>query len=169
MNAKGKGLIVPVNAQMRGDELEIKVGAGKGKANVVVVYFDREKTWTSKKGENSGQEDLLSGTPCGDVETIGMWDGKADVLPLPAILNGEVGTIAAAPCCCRRDERQRSGRAILGATTVMADRPARLTSQLVRPQHGGAGDSKTPARPIVFVAMGVARSHGVRRAGPDGR
>ncbi len=81
--AKAKGLTVPVDAAMRGDELEIKIGAGEGKANVVIVYFDKEKTIDVEKGENSGQK-ISYCNSVSNVETVGMWDGKATSLTLPA-------------------------------------------------------------------------------------
>jgi hypothetical protein len=43
MSASGGGLAVPVDASIGGEEISIKVGAGEGKANVVVVYFDRAR------------------------------------------------------------------------------------------------------------------------------
>ncbi|MGO6684027.1 DUF1223 domain-containing protein, partial [Rhizobium leguminosarum] len=70
-SSEGNGLTVPIRAAMRGDELEIKIVAGQGKANVVMVYFDKEKTIGVEKGENSGQKIsyLHSVT---NVETVGM-------------------------------------------------------------------------------------------------
>jgi hypothetical protein len=79
----GKGLTVPVHAAMKGDELEIKIGAGEGKANVVVAYFDREQLVTVAKGENTGRQ-IAYMHSVSDVETVGMWDGKPMNLVLPA-------------------------------------------------------------------------------------
>ena len=56
MDAAGKGLAVPVSASVNKDEMTIKIGAGTGKANVVVVYFNREKLVDVQKGENSGKK-----------------------------------------------------------------------------------------------------------------
>lgn len=36
---EGKGLNVPVSSKFAGDEVEIDIGAGSGKADVVVAYF----------------------------------------------------------------------------------------------------------------------------------
>ncbi len=103
-SSEGNGLTVPINAAMRGDELEIKIGAGQGKANVVMVYFDKEKTIDVEKGENSGQKIsyLHSVT---NVETVGMWDGKATSLTLlrPASCSGR-SSKAARFCCNRRPQ-----------------------------------------------------------------
>ncbi|MGO4137437.1 DUF1223 domain-containing protein [Rhizobium brockwellii] len=117
-SSEGNGLTVPISAAMRGDELEIKIGAGQGKANVVMVYFDKEKTIDVEKGENSGQKIsyLHSVT---NVETVGMWDGKATSLTLPA-------SVLQRPqlegCAILLQSATASGdpAAILGATVVMA-------------------------------------------------
>ncbi|ARM90375.1 thioredoxin-like protein [Rhizobium sp. CIAT894] len=117
-NGEGNGLTVPISASMRGDELEIKIGAGQGKANVVMVYFDKEKTIDVEKGENSGKKIsyLHSVT---NVETVGMWDGKATNLTLPA-------SVLQRPqlegCAILLQSATADGdpAAILGATVVMA-------------------------------------------------
>ncbi|MBY3037853.1 MULTISPECIES: DUF1223 domain-containing protein [Rhizobium] len=117
-SSEGNGLTVPISAAMRGDELEIKIGAGQGKANVVMVYFDKEKTIDVEKGENSGKKIsyLHSVT---NVETVGMWDGKATSLTLPA-------SVLQRPqlegCAILLQSATADGdpAAILGATVVMA-------------------------------------------------
>lgn len=117
-SSEGNGLIVPINAAMRGDELEIKIGAGQGKANVVMVYFDKEKTIDVEKGENSGRK-LSYLHSVTNVETIGMWDGKATSLTLPA-------SVLQRPqlegCAILLQSATADGdpAAILGATVVMA-------------------------------------------------
>ncbi|MBY5408584.1 DUF1223 domain-containing protein [Rhizobium leguminosarum] len=117
-SSEGNGLTIPISAAMRGDELEIKIGAGQGKANVVMVYFDKEKTIDVEKGENSGKKIsyLHSVT---NVETVGMWDGKATSLTLPA-------SVLQRPqlegCAILLQSATADGdpAAILGATVVMA-------------------------------------------------
>ncbi|MFS8147214.1 DUF1223 domain-containing protein [Rhizobium sp. BR 249] len=117
-SSEGNGLNIPISAAMRGDELEIKIGAGQGKANVVMVYFDKEKTIDVEKGENSGKKIsyLHSVT---NVETVGMWDGKATSLTLPA-------SVLQRPqlegCAILLQSANADGdpAAILGATVVMA-------------------------------------------------
>ncbi|MBY5817279.1 DUF1223 domain-containing protein [Rhizobium leguminosarum] len=117
-SSEGNGLTIPISAAMRGDELEIKIGAGQGKANVVMVYFDKEKTIDVEKGENSGKKIsyLHSVT---NVETVGMWDGKAINLTLPA-------SVLQRPqlegCAILLQSATADGdpAAILGATVVMA-------------------------------------------------
>ncbi|ARQ60297.1 UNVERIFIED_ORG: hypothetical protein GGE64_003353 [Rhizobium etli] len=117
-SGEGNGLTVPISASMRGDELEIKIGAGQGKANVVMVYFDKEKTIEVEKGENSGKK-LSYLHSVTNVETVGMWDGKATSLTLPA-------TVLQRPqlegCAILLQSATADGdpAAILGATVVMA-------------------------------------------------
>ncbi|MDL2399584.1 DUF1223 domain-containing protein [Rhizobium mayense] len=86
----GKGLTVPVSAAMKGDELEIKIGAGQGKANVVVAYFDKEQQVSPKAGENNGQQ-ITYLHAVSDVETVGMWDGKEMNVVLPANVMDKAG------------------------------------------------------------------------------
>ncbi len=85
---QGKGLTVPVSAAMKGDELEIKIGAGQGQANVVVAYFDKEQQVSPKAGENNGQQ-ITYLHAVSDVETVGMWDGKEMNVVLPANVSGQ--------------------------------------------------------------------------------
>jgi hypothetical protein len=86
----GKGLTVPVEAARKGDELEIKIGDGEGKANVVVAYFDKKQLVSVKEGENSGQQ-IAYVHSVSDVETVGMWDGKSTRLVLPASVIDKAG------------------------------------------------------------------------------
>ncbi len=86
----GKGLTVPVSAAMKGDELEIKIGGGAGKANVVVAYFDKEQVVSVNKGENTGQQ-IAYLHSVSDVETVGMWDGKPMSVVLPANVMDKAG------------------------------------------------------------------------------
>lgn len=114
----GKGLDVPVSAKMKGEEIEINIGAGQGKANVVVVYFDKEKQVTVEKGENSGREIsyLHSVT---DVETVGMWDGKATSITLPASVM-ENAELEGCAVLLQSSTPQGDPAAIIGATVLMS-------------------------------------------------
>jgi hypothetical protein len=122
MNSTGKGLDVPVEASVRKDEIDIKIGAGNGKANVVVVYFNREQLVDVKKGENSGKR-ISYWHSVRDIQTIGMWDGKpADfVLPASVLNEGENGGCAV---LLQKMKDSETPGAILGATIVMADNTA---------------------------------------------
>lgn len=86
----GKGLTVPVAAVMKGDQLEINIAAGQGKADVVVAYFDREQSVDVTKGENSGHQ-IAYMHSVSDVETVGMWEGKPMSLTLPANVMDKAG------------------------------------------------------------------------------
>ncbi len=122
MNLAGKGLAVPVDASVRKDEIDIKIGAGAGKANVVVVYFNRQQLVDVKKGENGGRK-ISYWHAVRDIQTIGMWDGKPASFVLPAsVLNeGENGGCAVLLQKMKDDETPGP---ILGATTVMASAAA---------------------------------------------
>ncbi|MBX5044026.1 thioredoxin family protein [Rhizobium lentis] len=117
-SSAGNGLTIPISAAMRGDELEIKIGAGQGKANVVMVYFDKEKTIEVEKGENSGKKIsyLHSVT---NVETVGMWDGKATSLTLPASVL-QRPQLEGCAILLQAATADGDPAAILGATVVMA-------------------------------------------------
>jgi len=117
-SGEGNGLTVPISAAMRGDELEIKIGAGQGKANVVMVYFDKEKTIEVEKGENSGKK-LSYLHSVTNVETVGMWDGKATSLTLPASVLQRPQLEGCAILLQSADDNGDPA-AILGATVVMA-------------------------------------------------
>jgi len=86
----GEGLTVPVSAAMKGDELEINIAAGNGKADVVVAYFDRGQSIDVTKGENVGHE-IVYMHSVSDVETVGMWEGKPMHLTLPATVMEKAG------------------------------------------------------------------------------
>jgi hypothetical protein len=122
MNSAGQGLAVPIAANVRKDEIDIKIGEGTGKANVVVVYFNRQQLVDVKKGENSGKQ-ISYWHSVRDVQTIGMWDGKPANFVLPAsILNeGENGGCAV---LLQKMKDSEAPGAIVGATTVMADKTA---------------------------------------------
>ncbi|WP_438751407.1 DUF1223 domain-containing protein [Pararhizobium sp. O133] len=122
MNIAGKGLAVPVDAAVREDEIDIKIGAGDGKANVVVVYFNRQQFVDVKKGENSGRK-ISYWHAVRDIQTIGMWDGKpaSFVLPASILKEGENGGCAVLLQKMKDDETPGP---ILGAATVMAGNAA---------------------------------------------
>ncbi|MGV8937668.1 MAG: DUF1223 domain-containing protein [Allorhizobium sp.] len=81
--AEGRGLSVPVHARIRGDEIEISIGAGQGKADVVAVYYRNREDVAVAKGENKGKT-ITYRNSVTDVQTVGMWDGKDLHLTLPA-------------------------------------------------------------------------------------
>jgi hypothetical protein len=115
---EGKGLTVPIAAKVNGDELEVKIGAGPGKANVVMVYFNREKVIDVEKGENSGQK-IAYLNSVADVETVGMWDGKETSLTLPANVL-QKPDLEGCAILLQSSTEDGTPSAILGATVVMA-------------------------------------------------
>jgi hypothetical protein len=115
---EGKGLTVPLTAKVSGDELEVKIGAGPGKANVVMVYFNREKVIDVEKGENSGQK-IAYLNSVADIETVGMWDGKETSLTLPANVL-QKPDLEGCAILLQSSTQDGTPSAILGATVVMA-------------------------------------------------
>jgi hypothetical protein len=115
---EGEGLTVPIKAEVKGDQLEINVAPGQGKANVVMVYFDREKTIEVEKGENSGQK-IAYMHSVSDVETVGMWDGTQTRLTLPASLL-QKPDLEGCAVLLQSSTADGTPAAILGAAVVMA-------------------------------------------------
>ncbi|MET3601367.1 DUF1223 domain-containing protein [Martelella mangrovi] len=81
--ADGDGLNVPVSTTMNGDEVLIDIGAGTGKADVLVVYFKHEDKVAIKDGENKGRT-ITYRNIVTDVQTVGMWHGAPARITLPA-------------------------------------------------------------------------------------
>ncbi|AMM86906.1 hypothetical protein AZF01_15955 [Martelella sp. AD-3] len=105
--AKGDGLNVPVSTQMHGDEVLIDIGAGSGKADVLVVYLKGEEEVAIKEGENKGKT-ITYRNIVTDVQTVGMWHGSPTRITLPARV---------------LDARESDGCAILLQSTDRAGNP----------------------------------------------
>ncbi|MDO9416567.1 MAG: thioredoxin family protein [Pararhizobium sp.] len=110
MNGAGEGFNVPVDAEMRGNEIDIKIGSGTGNASVVVVYFDRQQVVNVETGENGGKT-IAYWHAVRDIETIGMWDGKAATFTLPASV---------------LDKKKHGGCAVLLQTVTEGDTPGSI-------------------------------------------
>ncbi|AWI59220.1 DUF1223 domain-containing protein [Sinorhizobium fredii] len=125
MSASGGGLAVPVDASMGGEEISIKVGAGEGKANVVVVYFDRAREVKVERGENKGKE-IAYWHAVKDIQTIGMWDGKPAQFTLPAsvLIEGR-GNSGCAILLQSMKDAETPGP-IIGAATLLAGPQGKL-------------------------------------------
>jgi len=82
LESAGQGLAVPVQASVKGKEMDISVGAGKGSGDVVIAYFKRKQTVPITRGENSGKTITYLNSVT-EVETVGMWKGEALQLKLP--------------------------------------------------------------------------------------
>ncbi|KGD87487.1 MULTISPECIES: thioredoxin family protein [Rhizobium/Agrobacterium group] len=115
-----KGLIVPVTAAMRGDEIEIEIGGGKGQADVVVAYFTKRQQVEITKGENSGKT-MDYWHSVYDVQSVGTWNGQSMKLTLPGKLMGKSKKDG---CAILLQTSGPGGEpaAILGATILMAGR-----------------------------------------------
>ncbi|WP_104665457.1 DUF1223 domain-containing protein [Ensifer adhaerens] len=125
MKAEGKGLAVPVDARILGDEIQITIGNGIGKANVVVVYFDRAKVVKMEKGENTGKE-IPYWHAVRDIQTIGMWDGQPATFTLPAtVLTERPGNSGCAILLQSMKDKETPG-AIIGAAAVLAGPQGKL-------------------------------------------
>lgn len=119
LRAKGQGMTVPVEASRKGDELAIRIGAGQGKADVVIVYFRQQQTVEVLDGENTGKTiDYVNSVT--DVQTVGMWDGSALDLVLPAKMIGTKGTDGFA-ILLQSSGPQGDPAAILGAAVMTAE------------------------------------------------
>ena len=118
MKSNGGGLVVPVKASRHADQLSISIGQGAGKANVVVVYFRQIQTVEVLKGENLGQR-LDYWHSVTDVQTVGMWDGSALDLTLPAKPMGDDQSDGIAVLLQATDNGGNPSR-IIGATAMMS-------------------------------------------------
>ena len=117
MNRAGNGLVVPVTAAMKGGELDIAIGEGTGRANVVIAYFRREQTVEVLKGENKGRKANYWNAVY-DLQTVGMWDGTPLELTLPASVIKGTEKDGCAVLLQSADERGAPA-AILGATMLV--------------------------------------------------
>ncbi|WP_288430573.1 thioredoxin family protein [uncultured Agrobacterium sp.] len=113
----GEGLNVPVDTKRVGDEIEIDIGAGQGKADVVVAYFTREQVVDVEKGENQGKK-ISYWHSVYDVQTVGMWDGNAMTVKLPASVMSKAKS---GGCAVLLQTTDASGNpsAIVGANVLM--------------------------------------------------
>ncbi|AJY47821.1 DUF1223 domain-containing protein [Martelella endophytica] len=118
MKAKGDGLSVPIDIGMEGDEVQINIGAGSGKADVLVVYFNSRQQVEIKDGENKGKtidyRNIVT-----DVQTVGMWHGEAKSIALPARVLEPKKSDGCAILLQSTDARGNPGP-ILGATLMTA-------------------------------------------------
>lgn len=119
MAESGKGLGVEVGLRVNGDGVEVNIGEGAGKADVVAVYFDEKSTVDIADGENTGRS-ITYRHSVRDMETIGMWEGEAMTLTLPkSVLSAHPGR----GCAILLQSMSESGTpsAILGAAVVDAE------------------------------------------------
>ena len=78
MQDSGKGLTVDIDITRSGDSILIDAhGApdGKGKAHLVLVYFDPTRPVPIERGENKGRT-IRYVNPVTGLQTVGMWHGS---------------------------------------------------------------------------------------------
>ncbi len=87
-NGSDQGLIVPINASLNGDALDIQIphNANTKKATLWMVYFANEQIVAVERGENRGKK-LTYSNIVRDIELVGMMepDGLKMMLPLKEI------------------------------------------------------------------------------------
>ncbi|MCR6501648.1 thioredoxin family protein [Shinella sp. CPCC 101442] len=124
MPDEGKGLTVPVDVEVKNDELRIRVGPGEGKANIVIAYFERERTINIDKGENVGKT-VNYWHAVTDMETIGMWEGKETNLVLPADMLKKKKKSGGCAILLQRMKTADTPGDILGAMVLTGDKATR--------------------------------------------
>jgi len=65
-----------VNVTRAGEQVSIEVGAGAGRARVLLIGFDHEHTTAIGRGENSGRT-LTEANVVRSIRAIGLWSGAA--------------------------------------------------------------------------------------------
>ncbi len=87
-NGSDQGLIVPINASLNGEALDIQIpnNANTKKATLWMVYFANEQKVAVERGENRGKN-LTYSNIVRDIELVGMMepDGLKMMLPLKEI------------------------------------------------------------------------------------
>ncbi len=81
----GKGLSVDISVTRSGDSVVIDTAGapgGKGDAHLLLVHFEPLKPVTIERGENKGRT-ITYANPVTDIQTAGMWHGKAARFELP--------------------------------------------------------------------------------------
>lgn len=116
LSVDGRGVPVPVDAHLTKDEMTITVGAGTGKADVVIAYFKKMTTVDITKGENVGRK-VTYRNAVTKLETVGMWDGKALTIKLPAALVSKRSQDGCAVLLQSHDKDGNPGR-IYGAAAL---------------------------------------------------
>ncbi|MDP2731683.1 MAG: DUF1223 domain-containing protein [Hoeflea sp.] len=112
----GAGLTVELAASMDKDGLSISVGPGRGKADIVAVYFDDATQVKIERGENAGRT-ISYHHSVRDMETVGMWDGAAVKLKLPpSVMSAHPGRGCA--ILLQMVSQDGSPGRILGATVI---------------------------------------------------
>jgi hypothetical protein len=118
LKTAGKGLSVPVAAEVKGDQLEIALPAGQGRADIVVAYFTKKEMVEVMRGENSGRQ-MEYWHSVYDVQTVGIWDGKPLKITLPVRTMGQTKKDGCA-ILLQTSGNDGGPSAIVGAAIVLA-------------------------------------------------
>lgn len=115
-----KAMPVTVSAELSPEEMTITIGAGADsvpdKADVVVAYFRKHSTVEIQKGENQGKR-IVYRNAVTKLETVGMWEGKALTVKLPAAVLAKRGFDGCAILLQSHGRDDNPGR-ILGAAAL---------------------------------------------------
>jgi hypothetical protein len=113
---EGQGIAVPVAAMLSSEDMTITVGEGTGKADVVIAYFKKATVVDIAGGENQGRQ-MTYRNSVTKLETVGMWDGKALTIKLPAAMIARHEQDGCAILLQSHDKDGNPGR-ILGAAAL---------------------------------------------------
>ena len=116
LDKAGHGVPVRVEAELTKDEMTISVGDGMGKADVVIAYFKKLTVVDIAKGENVGKK-VTYRNAVTKLETVGMWNGRAMTIKLPAALVSKKGQDGCAVLLQSHDKAGNPGR-IYGAAML---------------------------------------------------
>jgi hypothetical protein len=119
MGSAGTGMPVAISAELSPEEMTINIPEGAApaeKADVVVAYFRKHSTVEIQKGENQGKK-ITYRNAVTKVETVGIWEGKALTIKLPAAVLAKRGFDGCAILLQSHDGNDNPGR-ILGAAAL---------------------------------------------------
>jgi hypothetical protein len=120
LSGADEGMPISVSAELSPEEMTISIGdgpvSGIDKADVVVAYFRKHSTVEIQKGENQGKK-IVYRNAVGKLETVGIWEGKALTVKLPAALLAKRGFDGCAILLQSHDADNNPGR-ILGAAAL---------------------------------------------------
>lgn len=115
-----EGMPVAVSATLSPEEMAITIGdgpvAGIDKADIVIAYFRKNSTVEIQKGENQGKK-IVYRNAVTKLETVGIWEGKALTVKLPAAVLAKRGFDGCAILLQTHDTENNPGR-ILGAAAL---------------------------------------------------
>lgn len=120
LNGTPDGMPVSVSAVLSPEEMTITIGDGPAvginKADVVVAYFRKHSTVEIQKGENQGKK-IVYRNAVTKLETVGIWEGKALTVKLPAAVLAKRGFDGCAILLQSHDADNNPGR-IIGAAAL---------------------------------------------------